>query len=229
MHNSAKKVGELFLRNYINDRKGLTIVDIGSTDINGSLKNFIDNSNKYIGLDLEKNKNVDIILDDPYSFPLDSNSIDVVLCSSVFEHSEFFWLVFLEVMRILKPNGLFYLNAPSHGEYHKFPNDSWRFYPDSGTSLKNWGIKNNYKCDLIESFVLKNEYEGWNDFVAIFIKDKKYRNKYKFRTICLSIKNAVNCKVFDKNFKETMNWNSCLFQSLRVIYKKIINKKCKIF
>ena len=224
IHSSAKKIGSLFLKSYVNDRKNLLVVDVGSADINGSLKDYLDNSNNYIGVDLEKNKNVDIVLDDPYSLPFDNNSIDVVLCSSVFEHSEFFWLIFLEVMRTLKPNGIFYLNAPSHGEYHAFPNDSWRFYPDSGISLKNWGVKNNFNCDLVESFVLKNEYEGWDDFVAIFIKDKRYLNKYKLRTIGLSIKNAVNCRVLGKKYKEISGWNSSLFQILRFLYRKILNK-----
>ena len=60
-----------------------------------------------------------IVLEDPYKLPFDSDSVDIVICSSCFEHSEMFWLLFLEVMRILKPTGLFYMNAPSNGAFHK--------------------------------------------------------------------------------------------------------------
>ena len=46
------------------------------------------------------------MLTDPYHLPFESNSLDVVVSSSCFEHSEMFWLLFLEIMRVLKPEGL---------------------------------------------------------------------------------------------------------------------------
>lgn len=221
MHKSAKKIGSLFIDKFVNIHKDLTIIDIGSSDVNGSLKKYIDKSNKYIGIDLEKNKNVDIVLDNPYKLPFDDSSVDVVLSTSVFEHCEFFWVLFLEIMRVLKPNGIFYINAPSHGEYHTYPIDAWRFYPDAGLSLQNWAVKNKFNCNLIESFVLKNEIEGWNDFVAIFIKDKKYIDKSKYKPIGLDVNNAVNIICFDKKYKHSASWNSATYQIIRVFYKKI--------
>ena len=197
MHKSAKKIGYLFIDKFVNTHTDLTIIDIGSSDVNGSLKKYIDKSNKYIGIDLEKNKNVDIVLNDPYKLPFDDNSVDVVLSTSVFEHCEFFWVLFLEIMRVLKPNGIFYINAPSHGEYHTYPIDAWRFYPDAGLSLQNWAIKNKFDCSLIESFVLKNEIEGWNDFVAIFIKDKKYIDKSKYKPIDIKMGRKIKTYLTD--------------------------------
>jgi hypothetical protein len=38
--------------------------------------------------------------------PLKNDFADVIVSSSCFEHSEFFWLLFNESLRILKPNGL---------------------------------------------------------------------------------------------------------------------------
>jgi SAM-dependent methyltransferase len=70
-----------------------------------------------------------------YKLPFADGSVDVVLSSSCFEHSEFFWLLFLEILRVLRPEGLFYLNAPSNGPFHRYPVDCWRFYPDSGNAL----------------------------------------------------------------------------------------------
>jgi hypothetical protein len=61
--------------------------------------------------------------------------------------------MFIEIQRVLKPEGLFYLNAPSNGTYHRYPVDCWRFYPDSGVALSHWGQKNGYNTQLIESFV----------------------------------------------------------------------------
>src|SRR5690606_22164720 len=93
----------------------------------------------YIGLDFEKAKGVDVLLTDPYTLPFENESVDVVVSSSCFEHSEMFWLVFAEILRILKPNGLVYLNAPSNGVVHRYPVDCWRFYPDAGEALATWG------------------------------------------------------------------------------------------
>lgn len=95
--------------------------------------------------------------------------MDIVVCSSVFEHSEFFWLVFNDIQRMLKPSGLLYLNVPSNGELHR-----WRFYPDSGLALQNWARRSGYNTTLIESFTGKQESDQWNDFVGVFIKDSNF-------------------------------------------------------
>lgn len=173
MHPSALNFGKSFFDVYCNDLSDATVVDIGSQNVNGSLKDVCPPSLKYIGVDFVAGHGVDIILDDPYKLPFDDASVDVVVCSSCFEHSDFFWLLFLEVLRILKPEGLFYLNAPSNGYFHKYPTDSWRFYPDSGKSLVAWAGRNGFAPVLLESFI-GAQGEGpegkWNDFVAVFGK-----------------------------------------------------------
>jgi SAM-dependent methyltransferase len=115
-------------------------------------------------------KGVDVVLETPYSIPLSNESADVVLCSSCFEHSEMFWLSFLEVLRILKPGGLFYLNVPSSGHFHRFPVDCWRFYPDSGNALVTWGKRNKYNPILLECYTQIGE--TWHDNVNVFLKDE---------------------------------------------------------
>jgi SAM-dependent methyltransferase len=180
MHDTAMKYGAAFFNTYLSNAKNLTIVDAGANDVNGSLRSVAPPNNKYIGVDFVKAKGVDVVITDPYSFPFEDESADVVLSSSCFEHSEFFWLLFNETLRILKPTGLLYINVPSNGSFHRYPVDCWRFYPDSGVALQNWGKKSGYNCALLESFVgiRKNKFEVWNDFVAIFVKDEKNSAKY---------------------------------------------------
>ena len=96
----------------------------------------------YVGIDIVKGENVDIVLDDPYKFPFEDKSVDVVISISVFEHTEFFWLTYLEILRVLKDDGLFFLNAPSNSKFHRHESDNWRFYPDSSLALQKWGEKN---------------------------------------------------------------------------------------
>jgi len=178
MHDTAMEFGKAFFENYLKHSKNLTIVDIGSQDINGSLRSVAPENNNYIGLDFVDGDGVDLLINDPYRLPIENETADVVLSSSCFEHSEFFWLTFIEALRILKPTGLLYLNAPSNGSYHRYPIDCWRFYPDSGVALQNWGRRSGYNCSLLESFIGLRINDNWNDFVAVFIKEDKNSFKY---------------------------------------------------
>ena len=170
--------GAAFFNTYLKNTKGLTIVDIGSQDVNGSLRSVAPPNNKYIGVDFVEAKGVDVVITDPYSLPFEDESVDAVVSSSCFEHSEFFWLLFNETLRILKPNGLLYINAPSNGMFHRYPVDCWRFYPDSGVALQNWGKRSGYNCALLESFVGERKNDIWNDFVAVFVKDESNNGKH---------------------------------------------------
>jgi SAM-dependent methyltransferase len=187
MHGTAMEHGAAFFNIYLNNAKDLTIVDIGSRDVNGSLRSVAPPNNKYIGVDFVEAKGVDVVITDPYSLPFEDESVDAVVSSSCFEHSEFFWLLFNETLRILKPTGLLYINAPSNGMFHRYPVDCWRFYPDSGVALQNWGKRSGYNCALLESFVGMRKNDIWNDFVAVFVKDESNNGKHISRIQNLSI------------------------------------------
>lgn len=181
MHDTAMEYGAAFFNTYLKNTKDLTIVDIGSQDVNGSLRSVAPPNNKYIGVDFVEANGVDVVITDPYSLPFEDESVDVVVSSSCFEHSEFFWLLFNEALRILKPTGLLYINAPSNGAFHRYPVDCWRFYPDSGIALQNWGKRSGYNCALLESFTGIRKSDVWNDFVAIFVKDEKNSGQHSSR------------------------------------------------
>ena len=159
------------------------VVEIGSQDVNGSLRTLCPEQFKYTGVDFVAGKGVDLILDDPYRLPFDSESVDVVLSSSCFEHSEMFWLLYIEIMRILKPTGVFYLNVPSNGELHRWPVDCWRFYPDSGGALITWAKRNGMNPQLLESYTSTQIGDQWNDFVAVFLKNEAHIENYPNRIL----------------------------------------------
>ena len=197
MHPSALEFGTKFFDTYCKGFSGI-VVDIGSQNVNGSLKDVCPAEAEYIGVDFCPGNGVDIILTDPYKLPFDDESVDVIVCSSVFEHSQFFWVIFLEIMRVLKPTGLLYLNVPSNGYIHRYPVDCWRFYPDSGLALVTWAERNSLTPALLESFIAERNYQSnepddlaWNDYVAVFIKDCKFQDHYKNRVL-QSIENYAN-------------------------------------
>ncbi len=181
MHDTAMMYGKYFFSTYLKDSEGLKIIDIGSQDVNGSLRSVAPINNEYIGVDFVEGNGVDIVLTDPYILPFEDSTIDVIVSSSCYEHSEFFWLSFNEALRVLKPTGLLYINAPSNGAYHRYPVDCWRFYPDSGVALQNWGNRSGYKCALLESFIGIRKRDKWHDFVAVFLKDKVNSSNFDAR------------------------------------------------
>lgn len=183
MHQTAMDNGRSFFSCYskIFDDALVKVVEIGSQDVNGTLKDVCPKRFNYIGVDFISAANVDVVLDDPYILPFEDNSVDIVLSSSCFEHSEMFWLVFIEILRVLKPKGIFYMNAPSKGGYHAYPVDCWRFNPDSGLALSNWGKRNGYSSVLLESYTQASG--EWGDFVAVFLKDASFINHFSARII----------------------------------------------
>lgn len=184
MHPSAMNNGAIFFQRYLQYVKSdstLKVVDIGGQNVNGSLREVCPVGVEFVSVDFAQGNGVDLILNDPYKLPFADSSIDAVVSSSCFEHSEMFWLLFIEVIRILKPNGLFYLNAPSNGSFHRYPVDCWRFFPDSGNALITWAQRNGYNSLLLESFISHQQTNVWNDFVAVFLKDREFQTHYPER------------------------------------------------
>ncbi len=183
MHPTAMSNGKLFFDTYVSRLGKVKLIEIGSQDVNGSLRSVCPDNVNYIGLDCEQAKGVDMVLEDPYSLPFASSSVDIVVSSSSFEHSEMFWLVFNEVMRVLHPSGLFYLNAPSNGLFHRYPVDCWRFFPDSGKALVTWAKRSGLSPALLESYVARQCDDVWSDFVAVFVKDEACAGEHPNRIL----------------------------------------------
>jgi SAM-dependent methyltransferase len=142
MHASAQDKARVFRRAYLAEVETtpLTLLDVGSAIVDGqSLSNRDVMGNPawtLLGMDIEPGLNVDVAVADPYHWTeIESGSVDVVTCSEVFEHAEFFWITILEIARVLKGNGLAFITSPGGGPRHRFPVDCWRFYDDAFPAL----------------------------------------------------------------------------------------------
>jgi SAM-dependent methyltransferase len=138
MHASAMaRMTECFDK-YLSKDRHYDVLDFGSFINEGQTQHhrtlLADYDTTIVGVDILSGRNVDIQMVKPYRIPVPSNSQDVVLSGQVFEHIPYPWASILEVARVLKPNGLFFLTAPSRGHQH-FTYDPWRYYPDSMRSL----------------------------------------------------------------------------------------------
>lgn len=166
-HSSYEHMRDLVAR-YLRPEQKLSVVDIGSYDVNGSYRTLFDSPTwSYCGVDLSEGPGVDIALVSPYRIPLRSRSVDLVISGQAFEHVEFFWQTWLEMIRILKPGGMIFLIAPSRGPEHRYPQDCWRFYPDGYRALAKFG-----NCELIEVSTDWDTHpdpgSNWGDTVGVF-------------------------------------------------------------
>ena len=167
MHDTAYKTGQIFFELYWKSDFH-NIVDFGAGDVNGSLRDHCPKGAEYTGLDITAGPGVDVCIRPHEPLPLCDEFADVVVTSSVFEHDELFWETFLELVRITRKGGFLYINAPSNGNYHRYPVDCWRFYPDAGAALARWARSKGLEVELVESCIIRRASDVWNDFVAVF-------------------------------------------------------------
>ena len=229
MHPTAMSNCKSFFETYsccFSGSDKLKIIEIGSQDVNGSLREVAPKDCEYIGVDFVEGKGVDVVIKDPYSLPFENDSADIVLSSSCFEHSEMFWVVYLEILRILKPRGLFYLNVPSNGLFHRYPVDCWRFYPDSGRALVSWAKRNGINAALLESYISTQKGDIWNDFVAVFLKDERFAADFPKRILDQK-SDFQNGLVYEKN--DFLKPSSAPEDQLKmIVISQIISNQIKV-
>jgi SAM-dependent methyltransferase len=196
VHDTAMEAGKIFFDMYAY-QDHIRILDVGSQDVNGSLRSVAPKHAEYIGADLAEGRGVDVLLQDPYTFPFDADEFDLVVSSSCFEHTDFFWLTFLEMVRVTKSGGYLYINAPSNGIVHRYPRDNWRFYPDSGRALEAWARRQNSPVLLMECLTLRRKRDIWNDCVLVFHKGPSVQNPPR-KLICDHFSDAQNITRFDR-------------------------------
>jgi SAM-dependent methyltransferase len=151
---------------FIDARKKIVVLEMGSADVNGSYRGIFSHPKiQYCGADLANGRGVDLVLKSPYEIPLGDAYADVVISGQMLEHCAYFWLSFQEMVRVLKPDGLLFLIAPSAGPIHRFPVDCYRFYPDAYKALADLT-----GCHLVDSWLDKRG--PWKDLVGVFSKQQ---------------------------------------------------------
>lgn len=192
MHPSAHAQMGLCIERYMEKERHYRVLDFGSgTSPQQTLthRNLLKGYDvDYLGTDIREGNNIDVVMEKPYRIPAKSRSFDVVISGQVFEHIPFFWASLLEVARVMKPGGYFFMTVPSRGHLHS-AYDCWRVYPDGIRAMAAWS-----RLHLIEAFTdfpppikepgrrrkkhdfskidMENYY--WGDSVGVFRKPKGY-------------------------------------------------------
>ena len=92
---------------------GVRVLEVGSWSLHGSVREYFSQCD-YIGADIAVGPGVDLIcqgqdIDKP------TNTFDVVMSCECFEHNRFWLETFINMVRMLKPGGLFILTCAAPG------------------------------------------------------------------------------------------------------------------
>ena len=116
MEDDKSYLFDQFINIVNSDYLDYTIVELGTKRSNEDIKTMCDekfsNYKQYIGVDIEDGIDVDIVLDaHKLSNKIQESSIDVLIARSVFEHIKYPWIAVKEMAKVLKPNGIIFVQT----------------------------------------------------------------------------------------------------------------------
>jgi hypothetical protein len=118
--------------------QGTTVIEIGSLDINGTIRDLFENPKEYVGVDVAAGKGVDIVAQGQYY--AHGSEVDVAVSAECFEHNPFWVETVLNMYLHVRDGGLLAFTCatdgrPEHGTTRTTPNDSpltvglgWDYY-----------------------------------------------------------------------------------------------------
>jgi hypothetical protein len=113
----------------------VSVIEMGSLNINGTVRDFYDNPTKYVGVDLDEGPGVDLVAQgQDVDFP--EHSFDVAVSAECFEHNPYWAETFFNMHRIAKDFVVFTCageGRPEHGTRRTTPANSpftldWDYY-----------------------------------------------------------------------------------------------------
>lgn len=178
MHPSSLDKLAVFRSSYLApyENQSLEILDVGSATFHGQAvnKGLLSNPKwNYRGLDMIEGPNVDVCVTEAYDWrEVPTASVDVVVCSQVFEHARYVWITASEIARVLKPRGLAFIIAPSGGQVHRYPDDCWRFYPDGLPALMDYAGLNTIEAHR-QHLPVYRKGNHWRDALVVAQKPER--------------------------------------------------------
>lgn len=124
-----------------------SVLDVGSRDINGTVKGFILEAAapfpaRIVGIDMIGGDNVDVVMNGHDLMErFEPESFDLVTCCEMIEHDNAFWITVENMRKIVKPGGYLMITAPGINFFkHDFPHDYFRFTEEafSHVFFKGW-------------------------------------------------------------------------------------------
>lgn len=119
----------------------VNVCDIGSLDINGN-NHYLFENYAYIGVDVGRGKNVNIVSKGHEFQPINNQKFDIVISTECFEHDMYWDKTILNVCEnLVKPNGMFLFTCATTGR------------PEHGTRASN-----------LQDSPFTSQMEEWSDY-----------------------------------------------------------------
>jgi len=113
-----------FVQEQIKDLDKPKTLDVGSLNVNGSLRELFED---YTGLDMREGDNVDVVANS-HELPFKDESFDCVTCVETLEHDDNPFKTLEEIYRVLKPGGKAIVAASGiNFPKHAYPSDYFRY------------------------------------------------------------------------------------------------------
>ena len=226
--NFVKEFKDYYINNNFN--KDINILEVGSLDVNGSIKDLFNFCNDYTGVDLEKGPNVDLVMDGSEIYKL-NKKFDMVISCECFEHAKNWKIIFKQMCEVAKENAFVLISVASTGRI------------EHGTQRSgNWqspGNKDDYylnltKKDFVNNFDLNNIFSNYffyyniNSFDLYFVGIKGHNEKNTLEPLYNKLKILFKRKKIRKIliFIYSYILNENLRQDI-FFFKKFIKKKIK--
>lgn len=117
---------------------GHRVLEVGSFDVNGTVRPLFAGAAAYVGVDVAPGPGVDVVVP-AGELPFDSGSFDVVVSTEMLEHDRKPWRTAREMARVLRRGGRLLATARGFDEGGSFPfhnpPDRWRFSEDGMRAL----------------------------------------------------------------------------------------------
>ena len=213
-----------------NNFNNLSVLDVGSFDVGGSIRDFF-KKNNYIGVDLIKGPNVDIVLSGIELYKLKKN-FDIVISCECFEHAKDWREIFLSMYNVCEDDGYVIFTCASRG---RIEHGTLRTINSDSPGTTGTYYKNIFKSEFIKSFDLKKMFQKYeviynfksSDLYFIGKKGKEDKN-INFTNILKKVKNLKNnnrkIKIFRIIFSYLLNDKN--YQNL-TFFRRSIKKKIK--
>ena len=227
-HYSQEKFVEVttnYLKKNIRNFNKLSVLDIGSINLNGSSKKFF--GNDYFGIDLINGPNVDMVLDGQNLHKL-KKKFDIIISCEVFEHASNWKKIFQAMFDNLKSSGIIIFSCASTGRLEHGTN---RTNPAEGGLPTNY-YKNLTSKDFKKNFDLNRMFKKFyffynfysHDLYFVGFKEKNYfyKDDNMYQKDVKKIKSDTNI-IFYKRLLYSHLMSDKLYQNFRFLRRKIMN------
>jgi|694.fasta_scaffold67529_4 SAM-dependent methyltransferase len=167
------------------------ILDFGCGD--QRYKKYVNNNNKYFGLDVKFDYGGDKKQKYDYEFdvkkniiPFDSCFFDTIIFTEVLEHLKDFDLILSELYRVLKKNGKIFITTPFMWAEHQVPFDFQRF---TSFGIEALFLKKGFKI-IVKKKLVKGKFAIFQIIESEITKCIHSNNSYKF----IKIINFLKCR-----------------------------------